>query len=147
MQGQNHQTSNAPDDMAGIIPPVLRSGAGALNRALFTRTFDLAAATVNDTKAIAHYRLSLLKNNELLRLDRLSSIVPNPDKDVASKGGKCLILSPGIKAEGECLVCCFPTFERGCLTQDRAGNMGKRSERRRTEERSWCHTVQARTGL
>ena len=109
MQGQTHQISNAPEGMAGIIPPVLRSGAGALNRALFTRTFDLAAATVNDTKTIAHYRLSLLKTNELLRLDRLSSIVPNPDKDTASKGGKCLILSPGIKAEGMWFECSFPT--------------------------------------
>ncbi len=100
MQSSETKSDAAPDEMAGILPPALRSGAGALNRALFTKTFDLAAATVHDARTIAQYRLSLLKNNELLRLDRLSSIVAHPDKDVATRGGKCLILRPGVKAEG-----------------------------------------------
>ncbi|KAK3496653.1 Met-10+ like-protein-domain-containing protein [Neurospora hispaniola] len=85
-------------DMAIFSPPVVRSGAGALNRALFTKTVNLAAAAVNDNRLISKYRKELEHNKELLRQDRLSPIVNHPDKALADQGKKCLLLSPNVKA-------------------------------------------------
>ncbi|KAH7635113.1 hypothetical protein SMAC4_12596 [Sordaria macrospora] len=85
-------------DMAIFSPPVVRSGAGALNRALFTKTVNLAAAAVNDNRLISKYRKELEHSKELLRQERLSPIVNHPDKTLADQGKKCLLLSPSVKA-------------------------------------------------
>ncbi|KAK3945298.1 putative undecaprenyl pyrophosphate protein [Diplogelasinospora grovesii] len=87
-------------DMSSIFrPPVVRSGAAALNRALFSKKYDIAAATVQDARLISKYRTSMEKSKELLRLERISSIAAHPDKDLAKQGRKCLLLNPGVNAE------------------------------------------------
>jgi tRNA (guanine37-N1)-methyltransferase len=55
----------------------------------------LAAATVKDNKNIAKYRRALDDGGEILRLERISAVVPDPDKDLAAKGRRCLLLKPG----------------------------------------------------
>lgn len=92
------------EEMNLFRAPAVRYSGGVLNRALFSKKIDLAAATVRDAKNIGKYRKALEKGNEALRVDRISSIVPDPDKDLAAQGRKCLLLAPGIKADGGSLI-------------------------------------------
>ncbi|KAK3362101.1 putative undecaprenyl pyrophosphate protein [Lasiosphaeria ovina] len=86
-------------DMSVFRPPVVRSGTAALNRALFSRTFDLAAAAVNDPRLISKYRNALQSAKELLRVERISGVAAHPDPSLAQQGRKCLLLSPSVKAK------------------------------------------------
>ncbi|KLU83648.1 tRNA (guanine-N(1)-)-methyltransferase [Magnaporthiopsis poae ATCC 64411] len=84
-------------DMNIFKPPIVRS-AGRLNKALFDKTFNLAAAAVKEPKKIGPYQKALEKSKDLLRLPRLASICPDPDPALAAAGGKCILLRPGISA-------------------------------------------------
>ncbi|KAK0618568.1 Met-10+ like-protein-domain-containing protein [Bombardia bombarda] len=99
VEGSTVVVGNGKEDMSIFRPPVVRSGAAALNRALFSKKVDLAAATLHDNRLLSKYRKALLDSKELLRLDRVSPIVSHPDKALADQGRKCLILSPGINAQ------------------------------------------------
>ena len=87
-------------DMSIFRPPIVRTGTAALNRALFTKKVDLAAAAVQDPRLISHYRKTLHSSGELLRVDRISPIRPHPDQALADQGRKCLLLNPSIKPGG-----------------------------------------------
>ncbi|KAI1263039.1 Met-10+ like-protein-domain-containing protein [Xylariaceae sp. FL1019] len=78
-------------------PPALRHTIGVLDRALFSKTVNLAAATIADNRKLAQWRKTLEKESTLLRVERLSSIVPHPDQTLASKGSKCLLLDPKVR--------------------------------------------------
>lgn len=89
-------------------PPVVRSAAGVLDRALFSKTVRLAAAAIQDKTQIAKWRKSLEKGKEMLVVDRLQAIRPHPDPTMAAKGLKCLLLDASIKHDkpetwGPCL--------------------------------------------
>ena len=84
-------------EMSFLRPPVLRTST-TLNKALFAKTVNLAAASVKENKNIAKYRKALDKNDDVLRASRLSPIVPNPDANLAAEGRKCLLLRPSISA-------------------------------------------------
>lgn len=96
--------------MASFLrPPVVRSGAAALNKALFSRKVDLAAATIQDPRLISKYRKALSESRELLRQERISPVVSHPE-DVkqggpaaggAASGRKCLLLTPTVNAQGQ----------------------------------------------
>ena len=88
--------------MSLLSVPVVRSASGgaALNRALFSKKIGLAAATVKDAKNIGKYRQALQSGGEILRAERLSAVAPDPDKDLAARGRKCLLLRPGTRADG-----------------------------------------------
>lgn len=89
-------------EMSFLRPPVVRLGAGAaLNRALFTKKVDLAAAAIQSPKVIAHYRKALQTSQEMLKVDRISPIVSHPDKELGAQGRKCILLNPSVKAEGK----------------------------------------------
>lgn len=98
------QDSNAKGknelDMSIFRPPIVRTGTAALNRALFTKKVDLAAAAVQDPRLISQYRKTLHSSKELLQLERISPIRPHPDQALADQGRKCLLLNPNIKAGG-----------------------------------------------
>lgn len=82
-------------------PPIVRSGANALNRALFTKNIKLAAAAVNDNRLISKYRKALSDSREILLADRLSPIVSHPDQNLAAQGRKCLLLNPNVNSQGK----------------------------------------------
>ena len=87
--------------MAALIrPPIQRSAAAVLDRALFSKTIPIAAARVTDKKQISRCRTQLDKSRELLRLERLTVVRDDPDPILASKGGKCLLLKPEVKPNG-----------------------------------------------
>lgn len=102
------EAARVEDLMASFLrPPVVRSGAAALNRALFTRKVDLAAATIQDPRLISKYRKALLESKELLRQEKISPVVSHPeDKADTKQGGaagssrKCLLLAPNVNAQG-----------------------------------------------
>ncbi|KAK4101705.1 hypothetical protein N658DRAFT_496143 [Parathielavia hyrcaniae] len=80
-------------------PPIVRTGTAALNRALFSKTVDIAAAAVLDNRLISKYRKSLDAGKEILHVDRVSPIRPHPDKALAEQGRKCLLLAPSVRPE------------------------------------------------
>ncbi|KAI0539728.1 Met-10+ like-protein-domain-containing protein [Xylaria digitata] len=80
-----------------IRPPTIRHTIGVLDRALFAKTINLAAAAVVDKKNIAQWRQSLQKEKTLLLAERLSAVVPHPDQTLASQGARCLLLDPKIR--------------------------------------------------
>ncbi|KXJ95323.1 Met-10+ like-protein-domain-containing protein [Microdochium bolleyi] len=103
------QDSSAETETAmAFRPPVVRSAAGILDRALFSKTIRLAAAAVNDKTKIAKWRKTLEKGNEMLHVERLQAIRPHPDPALAARGSKCLLLDARIKHDnpetwGPCL--------------------------------------------
>jgi tRNA (guanine37-N1)-methyltransferase len=90
--------------MALFRPPIHRSAAAALDRALFSKTILIAAARIADRKQISRCRAELEKSRDLLRLERISSVRDDPDPTFASKGGKCLLLQPEVKVDGKELI-------------------------------------------
>jgi tRNA (guanine37-N1)-methyltransferase len=77
-----------------------------LDRALFSKTIPIAAARVTDRKQISKCRSQLGKSKELLHLERLAVVRDDPDPILASKGGKCLLLKPKVKPDGDLYVSC-----------------------------------------
>ncbi|KAK4190540.1 putative undecaprenyl pyrophosphate protein [Podospora australis] len=79
--------------------PAVRSGTAALNRALFDKKVDIAAAVIRENKLLSEYRKALVKSDDILKLDRISPIRGHPDSSLADKGAKCLLLHPRIKVQ------------------------------------------------
>jgi hypothetical protein len=67
---------------------------------MFSKTIPISAARIFDVKKTSHYRSNLTQTKELLILDRLGNIKPDPDPLRASKGGKCFFLGPHVKPDG-----------------------------------------------
>ncbi|KAI1385104.1 Met-10+ like-protein-domain-containing protein [Hypoxylon trugodes] len=88
------------DSMSSVFrPPIIRSALGVLDRSLFSKTVNLAAAAVADRKKISVWRQKLLEDKTLISQERITGVVPHPDQALASLGTKCLLLDPKIKAE------------------------------------------------
>ncbi|KAJ4295848.1 tRNA(m(1)G37)methyltransferase [Collariella sp. IMI 366227] len=64
------------------------TGTAALNKTLFNKKVDLAAAAIQDPRLISHYRKVLHSAKELLHVERISPIRPHPDKALADQGRK-----------------------------------------------------------
>jgi tRNA (guanine37-N1)-methyltransferase len=86
--------------MALFAPPIHRSAAAILDRALFSKNIPIAAARIAQNRDISKCRTMLDKSRELLRLERITSVQADPDPTVASKGAKCLLLRPEVKPDG-----------------------------------------------
>ncbi|KAI0430255.1 Met-10+ like-protein-domain-containing protein [Xylaria sp. FL1042] len=80
-----------------IRPPTVRHTIGVLDRTLFAKTVNLAAAAVADKKRIAQWRQNLQKEKILLSAERLSGVVPHPDQTLASQGARCILLDPKVR--------------------------------------------------
>ncbi|KAM3087468.1 tRNA(m(1)G37)methyltransferase, variant 3 [Clarireedia jacksonii] len=93
------ETSIRTDDKMSIFrPPIVRTAAsGILDRSLFSKTIPLSAARISNNKNISKCRSQMQKSKELLLLERISNVRPDPDPQLAEKGGKCLLLKPEVK--------------------------------------------------
>lgn len=80
-------------------PPLVKAST-TLNRALFAKTVGLAAARVSKPQDIGRYRKVLETSKEILEVDRISPVAADPDQTLAAQGRRCLLLRPGVKAEG-----------------------------------------------
>ncbi|PQE07037.1 putative MET-10 protein [Rutstroemia sp. NJR-2017a BBW] len=96
------ESSIRTDDKMSIFrPPIVRSAAsGILDRSLFSKTIPLSAARIANNKNITKCRSQMQKSKELLLLERISNVRPDPDPQLAEKGGKCLLLKPEVKHDG-----------------------------------------------
>lgn len=83
-----------------LRPPVVRSATGILDRALFSKTVPIAAARIFSNKDITKVRTQLEQSKDVLVLERIKTVRPDPDAALASKGSKCLLLNPEVKSEG-----------------------------------------------
>lgn len=104
-----------------LRPPVIRSAAGVLDRSLFKKTVNLAAASVADRKKISAWRQKLQGDNALLAVERIQGVVPHPDQALASQGTKCLLLDPKIKVGGnvrEILCLSYAADDDICSARD-----------------------------
>ncbi|KPM39928.1 tRNA (guanine(37)-N1)-methyltransferase [Neonectria ditissima] len=88
--------------------PAAARAAKTLDRALFARTLNAAAASVRENKLLSKYRKELEKTNEILFLDKFNPILPDPDPTLASQGKKCLVLAPQIKPSFDVLRAILP---------------------------------------
>ncbi|KAI1818439.1 Met-10+ like-protein-domain-containing protein [Poronia punctata] len=80
-------------------PPIGRHTFGVLDRVLFKKTVDLAAAAVADKKKIASWRQQMEKDKALLVVERLSAVVNHPNPALAEQGSRCILLDPKIRPE------------------------------------------------
>ncbi|KAH7370623.1 guanine-N(1)--methyltransferase-like protein [Rhexocercosporidium sp. MPI-PUGE-AT-0058] len=87
------------ETMSLFRPPIVRSASAALDRALFSKTIPIAAARVANLKNLSRFRQQLDKSKELMQLERVMNVRPDPDPVLAEKGGKCLLLKPEVKPE------------------------------------------------
>ncbi|OIW35108.1 hypothetical protein CONLIGDRAFT_651296 [Coniochaeta ligniaria NRRL 30616] len=90
--------ANTDEEMNLFRPPLVKAST-TLNRALFAKTINLAAARVSKSQDIGRYRKILETSKDILEVERLSAVAADPDQTLASQGRKCLLLRPGIKAE------------------------------------------------
>ncbi|ESU06548.1 hypothetical protein FGSG_01254 [Fusarium graminearum PH-1] len=83
-------------DMNLFRAPAARA-AKTLDRSLFAKTLNSAAASIKENKLLSKYRKELEKTNEILFMERFNAILPDPDPLLASEGKKCIVLAPQIK--------------------------------------------------
>lgn len=83
--------------------PAAVRAAKTLDRALFAKTLNAAAASVKENKLLSKYRKELEKTNEILFLEKFNPVLPDPDPALASQGKKCIVLAPQIKPSCELL--------------------------------------------
>lgn len=106
--------SGSGSDMSIFRPPVLRTAAltaaASLNKALFTSTYEIAAAQVHDVRLISKYQKALNSSKELLRVERVASVADVPEAAATTNSAadaaaapakpgprkKCLLLRPGV---------------------------------------------------
>ncbi|KAI9824206.1 MAG: tRNA(m(1)G37)methyltransferase [Thelocarpon impressellum] len=67
----------------------------ALDRAFFAKVVPISAARVTNNKNISRFRTELERSRDVLRLERLQNVRPDPE--LADEGKKCLLLQPEIK--------------------------------------------------
>ncbi|CRK25044.1 hypothetical protein BN1708_014117 [Verticillium longisporum] len=89
-----HDEPQEKGTMLRLHAPLARA-ATTLDRSIFAKTLNLAAATVQDNRNIARLRKQLTKGRELLEWERLNACKPDP----VEEGKKCLLLKEGVKAD------------------------------------------------
>ena len=87
------------EEMNLFRPPLVKAST-TLNRALFAKTIGLAAARVSNPQNIGRYRKIFETSKDILDVPRVSSVAADPDETLAAQGKRCLLMRPGIKAEG-----------------------------------------------
>ncbi|KAM6538821.1 TRNA (guanine(37)-N1)-methyltransferase [Fusarium falciforme] len=83
-------------DMNLFRAPAARA-AKTLDRSVFAKTLNAAAASISENRLLSKYRKELEKTQEVLFMERFNPILPDPDPSLASQGRKCIVLSPQIK--------------------------------------------------
>lgn len=100
--------SRSPEADIMFRPPVNRT-MRVLDRSFFKKTIPLLAARIIDNRQIANFRRELEFYNDILRIERMSSV--RSVKDSEGIEGKAILLRPQIKIEGEVYsVMVFPPW-------------------------------------
>ncbi|KAK4560819.1 tRNA(m(1)G37)methyltransferase [Recurvomyces mirabilis] len=83
------------DDM--FRAPIHR-GMRTLDRNAFRKTVPLKAARIFDNKNIFKVRSELERSKDALQQDRMGSVHPDPDPELAKIGKKCILLRPEMRS-------------------------------------------------
>lgn len=86
------------DDM--FRPPINRA-MRTLDRSFFQKKVPISAARIYNNQHISQCRKELEKSGDMLALERIATVRPDPVPDLASGGRRCLLLRPEIKHHGE----------------------------------------------
>ena len=70
-----------------------------LDRSLFSKTFQLAAAAIRDNRNISKYRTRVSQEKRVLDRTNVNPLNPHPDESLAARGTKCLLLAPHVKVD------------------------------------------------
>lgn len=92
----------SPDMNVFFWAPAAR-GMTKLDKSLFSRVLPAAVASVSDNTLISKYRKLLIASDELLRLPRFRTIIPDPHEPNTDR--RALVLRPG--------------FDHSCVFQER----------------------------
>ena len=91
----SHQIASHSDEM--FRPPVNRA-MRVLDRTFFKKRIPLAAARVLKKKEISSCRTKL--GNDMLRLERMSSVVSDTRTKDVENDSKSILLGPGVRYNG-----------------------------------------------
>lgn len=70
-----------------------------LDRGLFSKTFQLAAAAIRDNRNISRYRANATREAGVFDRVAVNPLQPHPDGGLAARGMKCLLLAPHVKLD------------------------------------------------
>ena len=84
-----------------MLRPPLNRSMRVLDRSLFSTSLLTSAARIFNNHHIATCRKDLEKSQDLLILDKLNVVRPDPSSELANQGRRCLLLRPEIKHDGE----------------------------------------------
>lgn len=90
----------ASPEILMFAPPSNRS-MRILDRSFFRKHIPLSAARISEKKDIGKLQKALERSKDLLTVERIRRIQPDPDPELAAKQGKCFLLSPRIKHDGK----------------------------------------------
>ncbi|CAK4032448.1 tRNA (guanine(37)-N1)-methyltransferase [Lecanosticta acicola] len=83
----------------GMWRPPINRLMRTLDRSFFQKTIELKAARVFENKNITKCRAALERSKDALAQDRLGSVHPDPDAELAKAGKKCILLRPEISPD------------------------------------------------
>ena len=69
-----------------------------LDRSFFRKEIPISAARVANNRNILTWRKELEKSKDILTLERISMVRPDPE--LAVQGKKCLLLRPDVRHDG-----------------------------------------------
>ena len=75
-------------------------GMTTLDRSVFSRTFNLAAASIRDQRHIAKYKNRLTADCLIINRPVFKFLRPHPDGKLAAAGRKCLLLREDVRPDG-----------------------------------------------
>lgn len=84
-----------------MFRPPLATGMKLLDRSFFQKTVNLNAARIFNIKNISLIRTKLQNSDDILREERIGTIVSDPDEKYAKAGQKCILLRPEFRAASE----------------------------------------------
>lgn len=96
MQGFKEKSFTAVQMAEDMFRAPTHYGMRVLDRSKFQKFVQLKAARVLDNKNISKIRQQLERSKDILQQERLASIQPDPDTELAKAGRKCILLRPEV---------------------------------------------------
>ena len=92
-------TVNLSEEPGEMFRPPINRAMRSLDRAFFQKRIPICAARVLDNKTISKCRSELQNSQDILRLERIANVRPDPAEGTV--GRKCLLLKPDVREQGK----------------------------------------------
>jgi tRNA (guanine37-N1)-methyltransferase len=83
--------------MSSCLRPPINRAMRSIDRSFFKVTKNIAAARVYQNQLISQCRKELTASKDIIQLERLSSVVKDPEKP----DSRCILLQPEIRHDGQ----------------------------------------------